>query len=118
MQTAISQPILQVSNTLSQHYKSPQKRQYLSCLSENSNNEKLCFKKHQVPQLHLIPQSDIFNTGGPHCLSCNYIKRVSALPIPRDSKVGPDHLLMKKPKENTAVIFMIVNLKISNRLSL
>jgi hypothetical protein len=82
---------------LSQHYKSPQKWQYLSCLSENSNNEKLCFKKHQVQQLNLIPLANIYNTGGPPCPSWNYIKRVSALLIPQDSKVGPeDHLFMKK----------------------
>jgi hypothetical protein len=55
MQTAISLPILQISNMLSQHYKSLQERPYLSCLSENSNNEKLCFMKHQEQQLHLIP---------------------------------------------------------------
>jgi hypothetical protein len=93
---AISLPILQISNMLYQHYKSPQERQYLSQLSENSNTEKLCFKKHQIQQLLLIPLSNTYNTGGPPCLSCNYIKSVSALLIPQDSKVGQDHLCMIK----------------------
>jgi hypothetical protein len=44
MQTGISLPILQISNMLSQHYKYLQERQYLSCLSENSKNEKNSFK--------------------------------------------------------------------------
>jgi hypothetical protein len=49
MQLAISQPILQFGKSQT------------GCL----------FKKRQEQQLHLIPQSDICNTGGPHCLSCN-----------------------------------------------
>jgi hypothetical protein len=42
--------------------------------------------------------SDIYNTGEQPCLSCKYIKRVSALPTLQDSKVGPDHLFMKKTR--------------------
>jgi hypothetical protein len=56
--------------------------------------------------------SNIYNTGGPPCLSCNYIKRVSAFLIPQDSKSGTRPPVNRnKPKipKKTALLAMIGN---------